>query len=80
MEIKPSCMMTPRMHLLPKTLLPWTIHHHNAVCPNKIVNHLPNIVRTPILAVISPNWNLPPTHIHMLKNWHNLLTNYSNSP
>ena len=47
MEIRLSYTMTLRMCLLPKTLLPWTIYHWTTVCPNKIVNHLPNVARTP---------------------------------
>ena len=93
-EIRLSCTMTLRMHLHPKTLLPWIIHHQTTECSSRIVNHLPNIVRTLILTMmylicmnISNNsrndltsWNMLPNHMHTLKNWHNSLTNYSNSP
>ena len=52
MEIKPSCMMLPKIHLFAKALLPWTPHHQTTVQLNKTVSNLPYTARTPTLNAI----------------------------
>ena len=78
-EIKPSCMMTLRTCLFPKTLLPLTTHQWNTVCLKRIVHHPTNTVRTPPLPwsswvawtfLTTPGMTYPigtyyqPTHAH----------------